>query len=203
MAPLQAAEAPPGDAVIAEAGFPTAGTKWVARFVSRRTSDVTTTITHTVLDEGTHEGKPVYRVSAGLDTLLFDKTTANPIATLRNGKEVMALLPHDGTLSWPLYVGKSWTASYAYHDRLRGMSIDPVKIEYRVEAYEEVVVPAGSWKAFRIESETPARNSFSTIWYAPEIKLIVKRVNETITGHPFGQTKSVYQIIEYPAKATP
>lgn len=157
------------------------------------------TITYTVLEDGTYEGKPVHRVSGGIDTLVVDKGTSNLIATLRMGKEASAYSPHDGTFSWPLYVGKSWTASYTYRDNVRGMSMGPIKVDYRVAAYEDVTITAGTWKVFRIESEAGG-SSFSTIWYAPEIKLIVKRVNETTIGHPFGPTKSVYEIIEYSAR---
>lgn len=196
MASEPPAEPPPG-AVKADLGFPAPGTKWVARIVPQ--SGATVTITYTVLGEGTYEGKPVYRVSGGIDTLVYDKATGNTVAILRMGKEASAYSPHAGPFSWPLYVGKSWTASYTYHDSTRGMAVGPVKEEYRVAAYEDVVVPAGTWKAFRIESEAGG-NSFSTIWYAPEIKLIVKRVNETTIGHPLGATKSVYEIIEYPVK---
>jgi hypothetical protein len=194
---------PPADpaprAVKADLSLPAPETKWVARSVTQTGSSAT--ITYTVLGEGTHQGKPVYRVSAGFDILIYDTETGNMVAVLRMGKEASAIEPHEGTFSWPLYVGKSWTARYTAHDRQRAMSVGPITVEHRVAAYEDVVVPAGSWKAFKIESESGS-SSFSTIWYAPEIKLIVKRVNETTIGHPFGRTKSVYEIIEYPVKAT-
>ena len=191
---------PPAGAVIAHAGFPAAGTKWVGRIVSQIGADSTATYTFSVLEEGIYQGKPVYRVSAGIDTLVFDKATGNTVADFRMGKEATAYSPHDGTLSWPLYVDKSWTASYAYHDHVNGMTVEPVKIKHRVAAYEDVVVSAGAWKAFRIESETPDRNSFSTIWYAPDIKLIVKRVNETIIGHPWGKRRPCMKLLSTPLK---
>ncbi len=52
-----------------------------------------------------------------------------------------------------------------------------------VAAYEEITVPAGSFKAFRLES-TPAENSGvrKILWYAPEIQLYVKRVSERGPG---------------------
>jgi hypothetical protein len=188
---------PPSRGVRADMNFPAPDTRWVARFVTQ--TGTTATITYTVLGEGTYDGKPVYRVSGGFDTQVYDKATGNLVAILWMGKEANAFQPHEGMFSWPLYLGKSWTASYTAHDRQRGMSVGPIKVEYRVAAYEDVVVPAGSWKAFRIESESGS-SAFSTIWYAPEISLIVKKVNETIVGHPLGRTKSVYEIIEYPAK---
>jgi hypothetical protein len=192
-------EPPPG-AIKAGVGFAAVGTKWVGRIVPQ--SGPTVTLTYTVIDDGVHEGKPVHRIVGGTDTYLYDMATGNTIATLRQGKEVSSTMPHDGTFSWPLYVGKTWTATYTFNDRLQGMTVGPVNVEYRATTYEDVTVPAGSWKAFRIESESGG-SSFSTIWYSPDIKLIVKRINETTVGHPMGRTKLVYEIIDYIAAEKP
>jgi len=158
------AEPPPGT-IKADVGFPAVGTKWVGRIVLQ--SGPTVTLTYTVIEDGVYEGKPVHRVVVGNDTNLYDVATSNAIATLRFGKEVTSTLPHDGMLSWPLYV-------------------------------EDVTVPAGTWKALKIQSET-SNSAFSTIWYVPEIKLMVKRINETTVGHPSGRTKVVYEVIQYTA----
>jgi hypothetical protein len=192
-----AAELPtetPSSAVKAEVGFPAVGTKWVGRIVPQ--NGPTVTLTYTVIEDGVHESQPVHRVVAGTDTNMYDVATSNMIATLRLGKEVTSTAPHDGTFSWPLYVGKTWTATYTFNNRLQGMTVGPVHVEYRVTAYEDVTVPAGSWKAFKIESESGS-NAFSTIWYAPAVKLTVKRINETTIGHPMGRTKLLYEMIDY------
>ena len=201
----RAAEPPselPPNGIKAEVGFPPVGTKWVGRIVPQ--SGPTVTLTYTVIEDGTYESIPVHRVVAGIDTNLYDVATSNMMATLRFGKEATSITPHDGTFSWPLFVGKTWTATYTFNNRVQGMTIGPMHVEYRVTAYEDVSVPAGSWKAFKIESET-ASNAFSTIWYAPDAKLIVKRINETTIGHPMGRTKWVYEIISYtpPEKQSP
>ena len=168
----RAAETPtepsPG-AIKADIGFPAVGTKWVGRIVPQR--GPTVTLTYTVIEDGVHEGKPVHRIVAGPEIYLYDTGTGNMIATLRLGKEVTSTMPDDGTFSWPLYVGKTWTATYTFNNRLQGMTVGPVKVEYRATAYEDVTVPAGSWKAFKIESEA-ASSAFSTIWYAPDVKQI-------------------------------
>ena len=190
---------PPAGAIKADLGFPTPGTRWRASFINAQ--GVTNTTLYTVLDDGMHAGKPVYRRRGGRSTTVFDKGTANQVATLRDGKESESYLPHAGTLDWPLYVGKSWTSRYVYRDLVRETSIDPVQYEYRVETYEKVVVPAGTWDTFRIASRNVNGTSLSTIWYAPELKLIVKRINETTARHSSGITKTIYEIIEYPAKA--
>jgi hypothetical protein len=111
------------------------------------------TLTYTVIEDGVHESEPVHRIVAGADTYVSDVATSNMIATLRVGKEVTSTATHDGTFSWPLYVGKTWTSTYTFNNRLQGLTVGPVHVEYRVTAYEDVTVPPGSRKAFKIESE--------------------------------------------------
>jgi hypothetical protein len=192
---------PPAGTIKADVGFPVVGTKWIGRIVLQ--NGPTATLTYTVIEDGAYEGKPVHRVVVGNDTNLYDIATSNAVATLRFGKEATSTLPHDGTFSWPLYVNKSWTATFTFNNRVQGMTVGPLNVQYRVTAFEDVTVPAGTWKAFKIESET-SNNAFSTIWYAPEIHLMVKRINETTVGHPSGRTKTEYEVIEYtPAKKDP
>jgi hypothetical protein len=193
---------PAGGAIKADVGFPAPGTRWRARFIDA--TGVITTNLHIVVDDETRDGKPVHRENWGMrSAYLHDKETANHAARLRDGKESESYTPHAGTFDWPLYVGKSWKARYVYRNLLRQTTIDPVQYEYRVEAYEKVVVPAGTWDAFRIASKNVNGTSLSTIWYAPELKLIAKRINETTARHSSGITKTVYEITEYPAKVEP
>ena len=188
-------EPPPG-AFKADVGFPSPGTKWVSRTVDH--TGAATTKTLTVLEEGAYEGKPAYRVSDGVNVVILDKATRNWIATLRGEKVRFANSPHDGTFSPPLWVGKSWLASYQYYDYDLGRSFTNVYYRWRVEAYEDITVPAGTFKAFRLEGNTPY--SSTTLWYAPGVKLIVKRVYERGIGHYLGSGKFVTELIEYPAK---
>ena len=196
----QPAGDPPAGAIKADVGFPTPGTRWRARFIDAK--GVTTSNLHIVVDDENRDGKPVHRENWGMrSAYLYDKETANHAARLRDGKESESYAPHAGTFDWPLYVGKSWKARYVYRNLSRQTTIDPVQYEYRVETYEKVVGPAGTWDAFRIASKNVNGTSLSTIWYAPELKLIVKRINETTARHSSGITKTLYEIIEYPAKA--
>lgn len=187
---------PPAGVIKAEMGFPSEGTKWVAR--AGIEGGPTQTTTFAVIGQETYEGKPVWKVIGGLDTLLFDKDTANLIASLQGGNEIFAYSPHSGLFSWPLWVGKSWTATFTYDDRVRGTTIEGVREEYKAEAYEDITVPAGTWKAIKVHSQM-GRTS-TTIWYAPAIKLVVKRINETAADQSSGHTRFVYELIEYPVK---
>lgn len=187
----------PVSAETVSAGFPQEGTNWV--YSSKTHVGARTTMTFTALGETTFNGKVYYRVGAGLDDLLYDKPTGNLAAGLRMGKEVMTMGPHDGTFAFPLHVGKSWVARYAFHDRIRGFSHDPVEVNWKVEEYEEVAVPAGTFKAFKLKSSIAPANAFTTLWYAPELHLMVKRIDERTARHPLGYERRVTEMTEYRA----
>lgn len=187
---------PPAGAFKIDVGFPPPGIRYVLRTVDG--GGAATTATYAVLDEGIYGGKPVYQVRSGRDLHVYDKGSRNWIATVRDRQERFSALPHEGTFSWPLWVGKSWIASFSYNDRVQGWSYSPVEYTWTVETYEEVKVPAGTFKAFKLQS-SPGRNAgyYSTIWYAPDIALIVKRARERISAHSDGPGKFVTELVEY------
>jgi len=189
---------PPGGAVKAEMGFPPPGTEWRMKIVDHE--GAVETRAFAVLEESVYQGKQVYRTTDGDDIGIFDKATGNLIAALQGKdlKELFVYSPHEETFSWPLWVGKQWRASPTAYDRVKGRSWSPIEDFWKVEAYEDVTVPAGTYKAFRLRS-TPGKNSRAnhTIWYAPEIKLIVKEVAERTWGHYRGPGKFVSELIEY------
>jgi len=187
---------PPTGAFKADLEFPPPGTKWVYRTVDH--TGTTTTATYTVIEEGIYEGKPAFRVSDGVNLLIYDKVTRNWVATLREGKERFSASPNNGAFSSPLWVGKSWIARYSYNDRVRGRTFNIIEYWWKVEAYEDVKVPAGTFKAFRLEGSNPYAST--TLWYAPEAKLIIKRVFERASTSYLGYGKFTTELLEYPAK---
>ena len=83
-------------------------------------------------------------------------------------------------LSWPLQVGKSGSthATWRYTENPVG---ERVRVSWNVDAYEDVDVVAGTFKAFKISFEvvpdrSPWRGEF-TLWYAPEVRQFVKGTN--------------------------
>jgi len=194
--PTVPAEAPAG-AVKADMGFPPVGTKWVSRTVEE--PGETKTQVFTVMQEGTYKDKQVFQMSDGVETIVLDRATRNWIATLRDGKVDRSASPHNGELSFPIWVGKSWVARYRFYDsKTAGPSHYDVTYSWKVTAYEDVIVPAGTFKAFRLEGSNP----FATtkIWYSPELHLVVKRIWERETFHYRGPGKSTTEVVEYPAK---
>lgn len=84
---------------------------------------------------------------------------------------------------WPLEVGKKWVfdSTWRRPDGVTGT----IKQDVQVLAYEEVVVPAGKFMAYRIEYRGLYRSSqgFSgkqndTFWFAPDALADVKNVRD-------------------------
>jgi hypothetical protein len=77
-------------------------------------------------------------------------------------------------LKLPLKAGATWTSEAKMEGTTRST------FKYRVGADEDVEVPAGKFKAVRIEVEidTQGRPGRSTIWYAPRVG-VVKQIHES------------------------
>ena len=92
-------------------------------------------------------------------------------------------------LKWPLEVGK-WGISTTNIRTVRGEIINPLhgnklSVTWKVEAYEDVQVTGGTFKAFRVAYSwqlpggggsigQPSPNWTLSTWYAPEVRQIVK-----------------------------
>lgn len=175
------------------------GTKWIVETVDQAGSKKTTL---TVTGTSTFQGKPVYLATDGARTTIIDAATNNTIGVMTGDKLASTTVPTEGTLSWPLSVGKVWTASFDYTDYVQGASFSGVSSRVTVAGYEDVTVPAGTFKAFRIQS-TPLQNESvsRTVWYAPVPGVIVKRLWEREGSRDYRGTNSrtVMELSEYPA----
>jgi hypothetical protein len=101
-------------------------------------------------------------------------------------------------LTWPLEVGKSGTSHGTWQYPVRP-SADEVRFTWHVQAYEDVRVVAGTFKAFRIsividrlrgpgyQGITPGSWKFVT-WYTPEVRQFVK-------AEGFGMNLLAFQVV--------
>ncbi len=120
----------------------------------------------------------------------------NFVAIFRMGKEVHAFIPSLQRLSWPVQVGKVWKTVHDEWDVNQARRINGINGSGRVLAYEDVRVPAGTFKAFKIfyEWATVARETF---WFAPQIASRVKIDREQLPNHPAGPGRSLHELKEY------
>lgn len=86
---------------------------------------------------------------------------------------------------WPLQVGKEWTSQHNV-TLYPSMRVVPLEVRWKVEALEEVTVPAGTFKTFRIQTHSSLSES-ETVWTAPAQGLgVVKRHVVRTAQHPQG-----------------
>ena len=103
-------------------------------------------------------------------------------------------LPHNGLLRFPLAQGASWRTQFEVVRPLRGTFRSAVDLAVRVAGWEEVAVPAGRFRALKVEAEgtfqrtdkAGAGHMRFVLWYAPAVKRWVKRTFESGNrrGHP-------------------
>jgi len=165
------------------------GDRWTTRIVDLWKNEVIETFEHTVasidgnsvlLERKTlsHAGHP-----PGPGTDRADGATWTVLAPgIVEGREV--------TLSFPLFIGKTWDYEYKTRDASGDTTLQSRSA--RVEAWELVTVPAGTFKALKVVVDGRWRASIrdavytgkvnETLWYAPDAKHWVKH-EYTDRGH--------------------
>jgi hypothetical protein len=108
---------------------------------------------------------------------------------------LVGLLAFGPNLNFPLTVGKQWDRHYKipYYGSRKEISR---KITYEVKGIEQVTTTAGTFKAFKLESDdraSPRDYWVSTYWYSPETKSIVKSQFDSTSG---GQETGLKRDIE-------
>jgi hypothetical protein len=96
------------------------------------------------------------------------------VARFQRGTWVTEFIPPP-VLSWPLEVGKWGTSGVTWHAPTTSGgtgSGGTGSFTWSVDAYEDVRVPAGTFRAFRI-SQMMGNNNLK-LWYAPEVRQFVK-----------------------------
>lgn len=187
----------------AEKGFPEVGTKIKVKVVDEKGERIKL---WTVLGPGTYEKREVVRFSADVvdargaalpkELMIFDPATRNRITTLLDGKEEDISSPHVGAYSWPLAVGKSWTARFNQW-RADTRRTSHIQIDWKVAAYEEVQVQAGTFRAFRLEGKNVSVTR--TIWYVPDLHTEAKSTADLYiaAGPSKGTYKTTSELLEY------
>jgi hypothetical protein len=118
------------------------------------------------------EGKVIASLVSPQQAILVAADGAWVAIVSPDDKPILSFDPPFG-YDWPLTVGKTWTKSYkmTVHATKR---IIPFDVTFKVEAYEDVTVPAGTFKVFKISQVIPGASE-ETYWLAPELGLFVKQ----------------------------
>lgn len=143
------------------------------------------------------EGRPYHRFDAGGGATLLNDSVGLFMVLGPGDRQLMRYDPPLG-YQFPLEVGKTWTQDIAL--TVGGSTKVPMKAQWTVEAYEDVTVPAGTFKAWRV-SFTDNFGFKQTTWSMPEtVGTYAKRVNERPATHPQGGAGTqVIELVTLPA----
>jgi hypothetical protein len=78
--------------------------------------------------------------------------------------------PPQPRFNWPLEVGKRWDYQGVFEEKDRK---DRMRETYRVVGVEQVAVPAGTFRAFKLVREVDG-SIVDQYWYAPDVRWYVK-----------------------------
>ena len=110
------------------------------------------------------------------------------------------VLTWDPPLSWdwPLKVGKTWTRKHSVTIHSTKQVL-PYEATSKVEAYEDVTVPAGKFKAFKV-SYSDTLGSENVNWFSPDLGLYVKTSLKRTAKHPAGAGTRETQLVSQTIK---
>ncbi|MDP1901038.1 MAG: hypothetical protein Q8K96_11360 [Rubrivivax sp.] len=135
---------------------------------------------------GSWQGKPVVAWGAPqAGVALHEPVNFGVVATLQpSGQPSMSYDP-PFNFPWPLEVGKRWTTDHKVTRFPAGDSMI-LKVTGRVESLEEITVPAGTFKAYKLMWANSLGES-ETRWISPGDGIAtVKRHVERRATHPLG-----------------
>jgi len=96
---------------------------------------------------------------------------------------------------WPIEVGKSWTREQRMTIHAARRTV-PYTLTQKVEAYEDVTVPAGTFKAFKISTVTSLGDE-NLVWFSPEHGIFVKQSLKRTGKHARGPGTREIQLLSY------
>lgn len=149
------------------------------------------------LGEQTWQGHKVRAYLDGTVTSYTDVTTGALVARVRGGTPSESFDPPFGW-QWPIFPGKSWLLTWRYTNHDSGRSFDGIQTWFRVDSYEEVKTPAGTFKAFRVSTDDGAFRT--TSWWSPDLGISVKFRGERYGTHFQGPGIQESELLSYDVK---
>ncbi len=149
------------------------GYKWEYEWENPETGS-SGTITRRIIREDAFDGIPCFVIKYGRTEGFFTKDVLGFLASKRKGRVITKRDAPDQPLAWPLKVGKQWNNVYT-REKPQEESSSNFDLQVVVAKLEEVTVPAGMFKAFKIEVYySHTGNLSSEWWYSPEVEWFVK-----------------------------
>lgn len=106
---------------------------------------------------------------------------------------LLCLLGYCQNLDFPLTVGKQWKRNYNA-TYIGSNTPVPRTVTYEVKGIEQVTTPAGTFRAFKLESDDRYSGSdywITNYWYSPETKSILKYQFDATAGQGSGLQRDI------------
>ena len=140
-------------------------------------------LTYKSLGIQTWQGRKVTTSDSPEGTLLSDPTSMKWVAFVKGTTPLVSWDPPLG-YEFPVWVGKTWTQAYRITNHASGKTTT-TEIRWNVEAREEIKVPAGTFKVWRISNTDPTTENIA--WWSQELGIFVKSKSQRNAKHPMGQ----------------
>jgi len=174
---------------------PADGTTWVQ--MRRDTGSYgsgSSQVQFTFLGRRVWQGREMFAFeSEGVTTVMLPGI-ASFAAMLKGGNPMISWDPPVGW-EWPLEVGKSWTKKTVLTIHAAKRST-PYEYTQTVEAHEEVTVPAGTLKAFRIKTVDTLGNE-NLQWFSPELSVFAKQSLRRTAKHAQGAGTREVELVSH------
>jgi len=143
--------------------------------------------------ERTYRGEPALTFEFP-DNAIVANQTGNWIGVFNGDKPVITWDP-PLTWNWPLEVGKSWTRNQRMTIHAAKATV-PYTLTQKVEAYEDVTVPAGTFKTFKVSTVTSLGDE-NMVWFSPEHGIFVKQSLKRTAKHRQGAGTREIELLSY------
>jgi hypothetical protein len=177
---------------------PAAGSTFVYRVTSTGSYGSGTTDVPMRIESTTFEGRSAMRYTTPAGSTVNETATAATIVVTNPAGTVM--MRYDPPLGqpWPLAVGK--TATQDIRLTYGPTTTVPMKADWKVEGVEDVSVPAGTFRAWRVTMA----DSFGyrqTNWSVPDrLGMFAKRESIRPAGHPQGAGTQLMELMSAPVR---
>jgi len=119
--------------------------------------------------------------------IIYDKESKNWVGKIFDDELVKGAKPNEDLYRFPLFVGKKYKSEYYLNSKVMSGNISRTVV---VKSFENVTVPAGTFKAFKIIAKRKGLKD--TYWYSPKLRLYLKRIT---IHHRAGE--STRELIQY------
>jgi hypothetical protein len=155
----------------------------------------------------TFEKEDVYKNTSVLafktdsgEFILYDRDL-NLVAVVAGDRVLREASPSYRAFDFPFYVGKEWRSVFTYQDNARSLSWSPVEVHWKTKEYDVVKVPAGQFRAFKLESEPRTNWAMKEeLWYAPEVLQVVRWKYERTSAHYLGKGRETGELVQFALK---